>query len=174
MRVAKDVRLQDVALRAGVSSATASKALNDRSGVSAATKARVLAAMEELGYEPVSGEAAPYPQMALVADDLTTTYTLDILRGSAMAAQEAGIGLVTQYTATHHGALPPLSDDWFDAGALDSLTSQEWVISNESNRIGLRLEGRAVERCARSRTPSRWPGMSTRSIRPGSSAACRR
>ncbi|AMS06558.1 urea amidolyase family protein [Acidipropionibacterium acidipropionici] len=41
---------------------------------------------------------------------------------------------------------PGPRDDWFDAGALDSLTSQEWVISNESNRIGLRLEGEPLRR----------------------------
>lgn len=37
-------------------------------------------------------------------------------------------------------------DDWFDADALASLTSQRWVVSNESNRIGLRLEGEPLRR----------------------------
>ena len=116
VRVAKDVRLQDVALRAGVSSATASKALNDRGGVSAATKARVLAAMEELGYQPVSGEAAPYPQMALVADDLTTTYTLEILKGAISTAMDEGVALGTFYLpeAAPSGVAVPLDDSWLD------------------------------------------------------------
>lgn len=114
-------RLDEVARIAQVSRATASKALNGRSDVSDATRVKVLAAAEEVGYRR-STIGAPQPLIAWVADNLTTTYTLDILRGSAMAAQEAGIGLVTQYTATHHGTLPPLGDDWFDA-----IAGHEWL-----------------------------------------------
>lgn len=32
-------------------------------------------------------------------------------------------------------------DDWFDAAALDRLLYQEWVVTPQSNRVGLRLEG---------------------------------
>lgn len=45
-------RLQDVAERAGVSIGTASQALNNKANVSAATRARVIQAAEELGYQP--------------------------------------------------------------------------------------------------------------------------
>ncbi|MHA6513036.1 LacI family DNA-binding transcriptional regulator [Tessaracoccus sp. Z1128] len=112
----KAVRLQDVALRAGVSSATASKALNDRGGVSKATRAKVLAAVEELGYQPVSGESMPYPQIALVADDLTTTYTLEILKGAISTAMEQGVALGTFYLpeARPSGVPVPLDDAWLD------------------------------------------------------------
>lgn len=41
---------------------------------------------------------------------------------------------------------PGPRDDWFDADALASLTSQRWVVSGESNRIGLRLEGEPLRR----------------------------
>lgn len=44
--------IKDVATKAGVSAASVSKVINDRPQVSAETRARVLAAIEELGYSP--------------------------------------------------------------------------------------------------------------------------
>lgn len=46
------VRLGDVAIRAGVSLATVSRVLNGKPGVSDLTRARVLAEAEQLGYQP--------------------------------------------------------------------------------------------------------------------------
>ncbi|MEV0892074.1 urea amidolyase family protein [Promicromonospora sp. NPDC050262] len=37
-------------------------------------------------------------------------------------------------------------DDWFDAAAIDLLTGQDWLVTPRSNRIGLRLDGRPLER----------------------------
>lgn len=48
------VRLKDIAERAGVSVMTVSKALRDEPDVSAATKARIKALAEQLGYVPDS------------------------------------------------------------------------------------------------------------------------
>lgn len=116
------LRLEEVAKRAGVSRATASKALNRRGDVSAATRERVLAAAKELGYRRTEPNEGSLPLIAWVADNLTTTYTLDILRGSASTAQEAGVGLVTQYTARQPGDVQPLSDEWFE-----SISGREWL-----------------------------------------------
>ncbi|WP_461108004.1 LacI family DNA-binding transcriptional regulator [Tessaracoccus terricola] len=111
------VRLDDVARHAGVSRATASKAVNGRVDVSTATRARVLAAAEALGYVPTGGEQRnSYPLIALVADNLTTTYTLDILRGAATTAMAHGVALVSLYTPpnrVHHDPVP-LEDQWFE------------------------------------------------------------
>ena len=46
------VRLDEIADVAGVSSATVSRVLNNRAGVADGTRARVLAALDEMGYEP--------------------------------------------------------------------------------------------------------------------------
>ena len=46
------IRLKDIALRAGVSTMTVSKALRDEPDISAATKARLRALAEEMGYTP--------------------------------------------------------------------------------------------------------------------------
>ncbi|GAB2470845.1 urea amidolyase family protein [Promicromonospora xylanilytica] len=37
-------------------------------------------------------------------------------------------------------------DDWFDTAAIDRLTSQDWLVTPRSNRIGLRLDGAPLAR----------------------------
>ncbi len=32
-------------------------------------------------------------------------------------------------------------DDWFDPSALDSLLTREWLVTPQSNRVGMRLSG---------------------------------
>lgn len=105
-----------MAKAAGVSIATASKALNGRSDVSATTRRNVLAAASRVGYEPGAYGDAEYPLIALVADELMTTYTLEVIRGAATSAIEAGVGLLTLYTPPEQvKRVPvPLSDEWFD------------------------------------------------------------
>lgn len=44
--------------------------------------------------------------------------------------------------------------DWFDPSALDSLTSQEWVVTPQSNRVGMRLDGTPLERNREGELPS--------------------
>ncbi|WP_347111301.1 5-oxoprolinase/urea amidolyase family protein [Paenarthrobacter sp. S56] len=44
--------------------------------------------------------------------------------------------------------------DWFDQSALDSLTSQEWVVTPQSNRVGMRLDGTPLERNRDGELPS--------------------
>lgn len=39
-------------------------------------------------------------------------------------------------------------DDWFSADALQSLLSTRWAVGADSNRVGMRLEGPAMERAA--------------------------
>ncbi|WP_075891590.1 LacI family DNA-binding transcriptional regulator [Actinomyces provencensis] len=111
------VTLDDVARGAGVSRATASKALNNRSDVAASTRTRVLAASEALGYRPALVPAPlPYPSVALVADNLATFYTLEILKGAVSAALREGVSLTVSYTpGPPPGTTPvPLEESWFD------------------------------------------------------------
>jgi KipI family sensor histidine kinase inhibitor len=44
--------------------------------------------------------------------------------------------------------------DWFDQPALDSLTSQEWSVKPQSNRVGMRLDGAALQRTRTGELPS--------------------
>ncbi|MCI1962598.1 MAG: LacI family DNA-binding transcriptional regulator [Ancrocorticia sp.] len=108
--------LRRVAEAAGVSRATASKALNNRPDVAAATRQKVLAAAQELGYSiPLQPIQRTQPFVALVADNMTTFYTLEILKGAATAALEEGVVLLTSYippAGTYKGPVP-LEDAWF-------------------------------------------------------------
>ncbi|NLE98338.1 MAG: LacI family transcriptional regulator [Propionibacterium sp.] len=110
------VSLADVARRAGVSKATASKALNGRPGVSAESRGKVRSAVRELGYEPPAVRAVGLRQVAFVADNMTTTYTLEVMGGSMRAAMHAGVALTAQFTPGDgdYAGPVPLEPEWFD------------------------------------------------------------
>ena len=44
--------------------------------------------------------------------------------------------------------------DWFDRSALESLVSQDWVVTPQSNRVGMRLDGTPLERNREGELPS--------------------
>ena len=44
--------------------------------------------------------------------------------------------------------------DWFDQAALDSLTSQDWLVTPQSNRVGMRLDGTPLKRTREGELPS--------------------
>jgi LacI family transcriptional regulator len=78
--------LRDVAALAGVSVPTASKAINNRSHVHAATRSRVLAAAEQLGFSPnvlarglLDGRTGT---VGLLTSDLVGRFSLPILMGA--------------------------------------------------------------------------------------------
>lgn len=50
--------------------------------------------------------------------------------------------------------LPGPRDDWFAADALTRLTEEAWVVSAQSNRVGLRLEGTPLRRTRTEELPS--------------------
>lgn len=83
---AKAPTLGDVAKLAGVSLATASKALNGRAEVAARTRARVLAAAEDVGFTPnavaqslVAGRTGT---VGLITGDLEGRFSIPILMGA--------------------------------------------------------------------------------------------
>ncbi|NUS50992.1 MAG: biotin-dependent carboxyltransferase family protein [Nocardioidaceae bacterium] len=49
---------------------------------------------------------------------------------------------------------PGPRDDWFTADALDTLTSSTYRVAGDSNRVGLRLDGPALERARDGELPS--------------------
>lgn len=95
--------LQDVAKQAGVSTATVSKVLSNTPYVSEPTRARVLAAVDALGYRPnlaaralssgktfVIGVVFPYVYDAIFKDPLV----MQILQGIEMVCTERGYNIL--------------------------------------------------------------------------------
>ena len=137
------VTLTQVAAAAGVSKASASKALNGRKDVSEDTRRRVFDAVERLGYDRRTARpSGTRPCIALVADNLSTTYTLNILKGASTAALEADADLFISHTAVDQDAAPglvPLTDPWvqraLDRGCVGVIT----VTSPSDARLTQRL-----------------------------------
>ncbi|RAX18893.1 LacI family transcriptional regulator [Actinomyces sp. Z5] len=93
--------LADVAARAGVSLATASKVANGRPEVSPATRARVEAAIKELGYVTrVHHPEETPPSISFMADVIESAYAMTILKGARDAAEAHSVDLVIERTHT--------------------------------------------------------------------------
>jgi LacI family transcriptional regulator len=96
-RRSEAVTLGDVAKRAGVSIATASKAINDRGEVATATRARVLRAAAELSFRPnvlaQSLVAGRTRAVGLLIDELDGRFAIPILLGAenVLSDQEMSI-----------------------------------------------------------------------------------
>ncbi len=85
--------LLDVATHSGVSIATVSRVLNDRSKVSPATAERVQAAIDELGY--AAGSAAARSRLiAVVLPNLDNPFYAKIIKGIQVSAKGYGLEAV--------------------------------------------------------------------------------
>lgn len=89
--------MADVARLAGVSGQTVSRVSNGRTNVDAETRARVLAAMEELGYRPNSAARAlrtgRFRTIGVIMFTLSSFGNMRTLDAIASAAEEAGYSL---------------------------------------------------------------------------------
>lgn len=102
------VTSRDVARIAGVSQATVSRALSAGSSVAPATRAKVRAAMEQLGYVPHAGAQAMKTRrtntIGVVLADLANPFYIQLLDYLTRALDEAGQRVVIWNTAnSHHG-----------------------------------------------------------------------
>lgn len=85
--------IKEVAEQAGVSTSTASRVLNQQGYVSDASRARVLRAAADLGYEPDLAARAlrsrSSTMLGLVVQDITNPFYASVARGVATAARPA-------------------------------------------------------------------------------------
>lgn len=90
--------IRDVAKRAGVAPITVSRVINNSGYVSAQTRARVEAAVEELGYVPNrlarSLRLKRTNTLALVVTDITNPFWTTVVRGVEDAANDAGFTVI--------------------------------------------------------------------------------
>jgi DNA-binding LacI/PurR family transcriptional regulator len=106
--------IKDVAARAGVSRQTVSRVINDKGEVSAETRARVLVAIEELGYRPsavarsmVAGRTC---MLGCISPNLTD-YTFACIIESAQAeARRQGYFILTGSAPTEADVEPLLEE----------------------------------------------------------------
>ena len=92
------VGIRDVASRAGVGLATASRVLSGRPNVNADMRRRVLAAAEELGYQPdmlaQSLRRGATRSVGFIADDLSNHLIADIATGAERRLRAEGYSLL--------------------------------------------------------------------------------
>lgn len=88
------VTLKDVAEKAGVSLATASKVMNGRADVRDATRETVAEAARELGYQPKRRDIDRRRSVLIHFDTLTSPYSLQVLEGAEQAAHRVGVDLM--------------------------------------------------------------------------------
>jgi LacI family transcriptional regulator len=93
--------LASVAQQAGVSAPTVSKVVNGRDDVAPETRARVLAALEQVGYQsPMqrrsAGEASTVVEV--VVDILDSAYTVEVLNGILRFAADADVEILVSVT----------------------------------------------------------------------------
>jgi LacI family transcriptional regulator len=106
------VTMSDVARLAGVSTATVSRVVNGRYGVSAATIAQVRSAIERLGYEPSLGAASLRSSRTNVLGLVThsfQSYTAEVLKGVMDALTQSGYDLIIYADSDLYGTY---SEGW--------------------------------------------------------------
>lgn len=150
-RSAKRPTLSAVARAAGVSTATASKVLNNRPDVAEGTRRRVEAALKEHGYEPTTGPRNAHPDVVVtvVFDTLENIYSTQVLRGVLAAGAELGVDIVVDELGevsgtSRGGAHVPLSRAWIQLlaerrrlGVLTVTTALERSHARAFRRAGL-------------------------------------
>jgi LacI family transcriptional regulator len=100
VEAARPVTVAEIARSIGVSMATVSKVLNDRSDVSAATRARVKAALADHDYvKPPRAKSRPRkPQstrlIEILFNDTGSPWAAEMTRGVEAAARREGVGVV--------------------------------------------------------------------------------
>jgi LacI family transcriptional regulator len=90
--------IKDIAKYCGVSAMTVSRALNNSSEISEATKEKVLKACQELGYKPNSAAKSLITKktnmIGLIIPDITNQYYSHISKGVGSYLEEQGYGLI--------------------------------------------------------------------------------
>ena len=93
--------LASVAQQAGVSAPTVSKVVNGREDVSPETRARVLAVLEQAGYQsPLQRRSAGETGtvVEVVIDVLDSAYTIQVLNGVLQSAADADVEILVSVT----------------------------------------------------------------------------
>lgn len=105
----RPVTIAYIAESAGVSVPTVSKVINGRSGVSADTRARVEALVNEYGYRKPTG-AGRNNVVELVFRELKDMWAVEIIRGVEQVARQHRVGVMVSEFGLHDSAAPTWDD----------------------------------------------------------------
>ena len=100
--------LESIARRASVSPATVSKVLNGRPGVSGPTRERVEHLLAASGYAQRDTPPGPGSLVELVVEDLSSEWSIEIVRGVESVAREHGYALSLSALGPDHA----VGEDW--------------------------------------------------------------
>lgn len=124
MSAARRPVLADVAREAGVSPAAASLALNDRPGVGAETRRRVLAAARRLGY---GRRGRGTGLIGVLPTDLGNPYHTDVIAGIEATAEAHGLGVVIAHGRRDAGVLARGLQRLLDLGVDGVVAVTTWL-----------------------------------------------
>jgi DNA-binding LacI/PurR family transcriptional regulator len=123
------VTISDVAKAAGVSSSAVSYALNDKPGVSAATRDKVLQVAGEMGWRPNSAAKALSDAstrsigLVLTYDTAVLsveTYSMELIAGLTSELEEDGYSLLVRSSRNRESEMMVLRE-WIATGAVDGV-----------------------------------------------------
>ncbi|WP_051765410.1 LacI family DNA-binding transcriptional regulator [Saccharothrix syringae] len=109
----RPVTISYIAETAGVSVPTVSKVINGRAGVSAGTRARIEALIDEYGYQKSSAPSRS-AMVDLVFDELESMWGVEIIRGVQRAARQNRVGVVLSEFGPQGSAIRYWIDDALD------------------------------------------------------------
>jgi len=134
------VLLVELAGQAGVSLATVSKVLNGRPDVSATTRARVEALLDQAGYQRRTGRTNPGGLLELVFPELETAWAMEIIRGVENIARAGGMSVVLTESGDRHSP----AADWIDGVLRRRPMGVVLVFSDLAEEAKAKLRSRAI------------------------------
>ncbi len=146
------VTIDDVARAAGVSRQTVSRAMNGKAEISAATRHRVLAMIEELDYRPSAFARGMRTQragtLALVLSDIANPFFPAVARGVFDAAAGRGLAVVVHNTDADAVVEQDATRAIVDSGAAGAIGFFEALDDEPLVALGRRLPLVVADRCA--------------------------
>ena len=137
------VTIDDVARVAGVSRQTVSRAMNGKGEISAATRRKVLATIEELDYRPSAFARGMRTQragtLALVLPDIANPFFPAVARGVFDAAAARGLAVVVHNTDADADAEAEAARAIVDAGAAGAIGFFEALDDASLSALGRRV-----------------------------------
>lgn len=137
------VTIDDVARVAGVSRQTVSRAMNGKGEISAATRHRVLATIEELDYRPSAFARGMRTQragtLALILSDIANPFFPAVARGVFDAAAGRGLSVVVHNTDADAAAEQEATRAIVDSGAAGAIGFFEALDDKSLVALGRRL-----------------------------------